>query len=350
MRSYVEIVKALESEGSLQLVSFTDGPYRGRKFIISDQVRELTETQTPLADDSVLADLLDDLANGGESWLELDDWNKRKEGHEAFIEYLQDKPRLFLLGGGHVGLAFADVIRSLDFHLIVMDERPEFANKDRFPSAHEVVVGNFEESLAAYPERNNDWFVIMTPGHKKDKECAFAALQRKSAYVGMIGSKTKVARTRKDLLEAGISQERLDEFYSPIGLNLGGQTPAEIAISIAAEIVQIRNQTKISAIEDPILEAIHELDNEPVMMVTIIKKTGSGPREPGTRMLVDAEGKLIAGTIGGGALELDALKHAKRLFDEGINFDLQRYDLTDSETARLGMICGGNNEVIFERF
>ncbi len=350
MRSYVEMTKALEKEGAVKIASFTNGPYRGRKFIVSDPIRELGPSRTQWQEDDKLSSLLREIAEGDQSWEKLDAWNRRKDEHEIFAENFQYKPRLFLLGGGHVGLAFAEVMRSLDFHFIVMDERPEFANKERFPYADEVLVGDYEDLLRQYAERNNDWFVIMTPGHKRDKECAFATLRRKSAYVGMIGSKIKVAKTRKDLLEGGISQERLDEFYSPIGLELGGQTPAEIAISIAAEIVQIRNQTVFSSIEDPILQRLSSLEDDDVMMVTIIKKTGSGPREPGTRMLVDRNGKLLEGTIGGGALELDALNQVKQLFEDDKFFDLQAYDLTDSETARLGMICGGHNEVMFERF
>ena len=148
--------------------------------------------------------------------------------------------RLILCGGGHVSLEVAQIARRLEFELVVIDDRPEFASRERFPMAGQVVCAPFLEALDGLGSRESDYYVILTRGHAHDRDCLEHVLRGKYAYAGMIGSRTKVAAVKAALEAAGIAREILDGVHSPIGLPIGAQTPAEIAVSIAAELVQER--------------------------------------------------------------------------------------------------------------
>ena len=142
--------------------------------------------------------------------------------------------RLILCGGGHVSLEVAHIARRLEFELVVIDDRPEFASRERFPMAGQVVCAPFLEALDGLGSRESDYYVILTRGHAHDRDCLEHVLRGKYAYAGMIGSRTKVAAVKAALEAAGIARKILDGVHSPIGLSIGAQTPAEIAVSIAA--------------------------------------------------------------------------------------------------------------------
>lgn len=245
--------------------------------------------------------------------------------------------RLILCGGGHVSLELAHIAARLEFELVVIDDRPEFANMARFPMAHQVLCTPFEEALDALGSRDTDFYAILTRGHAFDKECLAHVLRGQYAYVGMIGSRTKVAAVYKALREEGFSQEMLDGVHSPIGLSIGGQTPAEIAVSIAAQLVQVRAQRGPGAVCPP---------REPGVLCTIVEKHGSAPRGVGTWMLVRPDG-TCAGTIGGGAVEYEAKLRAQELWQSGGPEEVVEYDLSHA-AAELGMVCGGRVKVRFE--
>ena len=245
--------------------------------------------------------------------------------------------RLILCGGGHVSLEVAYIACRLDFEVIVIDDREEFANISRFPMAHQVLCMPFLEALDRLGEGEADYFVILTRGHAYDRHCLEHVLGRRYAYVGMIGSRVKVAAVFSALREAGIPQETLDGVHSPIGLAIGGQTPAEIAVSIAAELVLERARRGPGALPPPA---------EPGVLCTIVKKSGSAPRGVGTWMLVRPDGSC-AGTIGGGAVEYQARLHALELWAGRTEEKSKHYDLTHA-AVELGMVCGGKIQVEFE--
>lgn len=246
--------------------------------------------------------------------------------------------RLILCGGGHVSLELAHIAARLEFEVVVIDGRPEFANDARFPMVHQVLCMPFEEALDQLGSRDTDFYAILTRGHAFDKECLAHVLRGQYAYVGMIGSRTKVAAVYKALREEGFSQEILDGVHSPIGLSIGGQTPAEIAVSIAAQLVQVRAQRGPGAVRPP---------QEPGMLCTIVEKHGSAPRGVGTWMLVRPDG-TCAGTIGGGQVEYQAKLHAQELWASGSQGETVEYDLSHA-AAELGMVCGGRVKVTFAR-
>ena len=159
--------------------------------------------------------------------------------------------RLILCGGGHVSLEVAHIARRLEFELVVIDDRPEFASRERFPMAGQVVCAPFLEALDGLGSRESDYYVILTRGHAHDRDCLEHVLRGKYAYAGMIGSRTKVAAVKAALEAAGIARKILDGVHSPIGLPIGAQTPAEIAVSIAAELVRERARRGACCVPSP---------------------------------------------------------------------------------------------------
>ena len=245
--------------------------------------------------------------------------------------------RLILCGGGHVSLELAHIASRLDFDLYVIDDRAEFADPRRFPMA-KVLARDFDEALDALGQTPGDYFAVLTRGHAYDTQCAAHILRGPFTYLGMIGSRSKVAKARESLAEQGFSPDQLNRLHAPIGLSLGGQTPAEIAVSIAAQLVQVRAQAGGSG-GAPLTGS--------GMLATIVEKTGSAPRGPGAAMLVSPDGS-ITGTIGGGALEFQAKAMALELLASGVPQARRTFDLSSS-AAELGMVCGGVVTVEFTR-
>ncbi len=257
--------------------------------------------------------------------------------------------RLILCGGGHVSLEVAHIARRLEFELVVIDDRPEFASRERFPMADQVVCAPFPEALDALGSRESDYYVILTRGHAHERDCLEHVLRGKYAYAGMIGSRTKVAAVKAALEAAGIAREILDGVHSPIGLPIGAQTPAEIAVSIAAELVQegppgpaarprrrgagraVYHHRQAGAGAARRGRRPRPGGGEPGVLCTITAKRGS-PRGVGTWMLVRPDGTVL-GTIGGGAVEHLAVQEAKALWAHGGGPVRRHYDLTPARPS-----------------
>lgn len=267
------------------------------------------------------------------------------EEPETFRETLSGKLPVVVLGGGHVSLALEKILKLLEFHLTVIDDREEFANRERFSLADEVLKMDFEKELpqAVFPE--GAYYIIVTRGHQYDYFCLKEILKRTSGYVGMIGSRKKVAAAFQRLREEGITEEEIRRVHAPIGLPIGGSTPAEIAVSIAAEIIQVKGNSGMQGLEEEVQETLMK-EEGPLVMVTVLKKEGSSPRGRGSRMLVDEHGS-IKGSIGGGAVEYEAARYAREAMGREL-FETVQYALSDGQAADLGMICGGSIRVLFE--
>ena len=162
----------------------------------------------------------------------------RKGEPLVYAEPLMRAGRVYLFGGGHVGQALVPVLASVEFRVTVYDNREELANGNFFPQAEEVIYGNYKQISVTLTE--NDYVVIMTPGHQGDFDVLKQVLRHKLRYVGCIGSRHKIARAQELLRQAGISEEVIASVHAPIGLPILAQTPAEIAISIAAEMIRCR--------------------------------------------------------------------------------------------------------------
>ncbi|MDL2317457.1 XdhC family protein, partial [Desulfovibrio sp. OttesenSCG-928-A18] len=154
--------------------------------------------------------------------------------------------RIFIFGGGHVSKELAAIALGVDFQVTVMDDRPEFTDARRFSGAETALLPSLtEEDAARFLSGRNigdrDGMVIVTRGHAFDRDTLAAALRTKAGYIGMIGSKSKRAAVYANLEQQGVARKRLEDVYSPIGLAIGADTPQEIAVSIAAELILWRS-------------------------------------------------------------------------------------------------------------
>lgn len=151
---------------------------------------------------------------------------------------------VYIFGGGHVGQALVPVLANVGFRVVVYDNREFLANQKNFPQAERVIFGDYRQIETKVTLTENDYAVIMTPGHQADYEILEQVLRHRVRYVGCIGSRKKIEKTQEKLRAAGISEEAIRSVHSPIGLPILAETPAEIAISIAAEMIQCRAETK----------------------------------------------------------------------------------------------------------
>ncbi|MFZ5915358.1 MAG: XdhC family protein [Chloroflexota bacterium] len=160
---------------------------------------------------------------------------------QLFVEVQHRPPTLLIAGAGHIALPLAQLAKMCDFEVAVLDDRAGFANVERFPTAHRVIAAPFESTLRQWPLDEDTYIVLVTRGHQHDVACLLEVLDRPSAYIGMIGSRRRI-RAVFQLLEEekGIPRETFARVHAPIGLDIGGQTPAEIALSIMAEMVKVR--------------------------------------------------------------------------------------------------------------
>lgn len=164
----------------------------------------------------------------------------RKGEPMLYTEPLVRAGRTYIFGGGHVGKALVPVLAKIGFRVTVFDQRENIAVPEQFPMAEQVICGDYHDIYAKVKLTGNDFVIIMTPGHQSDYVLLEQVLRNKTRYVGCIGSKHKVAKTQAMLREAGIAEERIAAVHSPIGLDILAETPDEIAISIAAEMIRCR--------------------------------------------------------------------------------------------------------------
>jgi xanthine/CO dehydrogenase XdhC/CoxF family maturation factor len=162
-------------------------------------------------------------------------------GRWVLVEPIAPAPQLLIAGGGHIGQALAAQAALVGFEVTVVDDRPEFADPALFPAEARTVCADIAATLAATETDEETYIAIVTRGHRYDAEALQACLPKPAAYLGMIGSRRKVALVRESLLESrAATEEQLDAVHAPIGLDIGAETVPEIATSILAEMIAVR--------------------------------------------------------------------------------------------------------------
>ncbi|MDP6132599.1 MAG: XdhC family protein [Dehalococcoidia bacterium] len=161
-------------------------------------------------------------------------------GTEVFVEGFTTPPTLVMVGGGHVGKATADLAHTLGYRVFIVDDRPEFANPERFPYAEQVIVVPYDKMSDSLSINVNSFVVVATRGHRYDDMALESALDTRARYIGLLGSRRKTLMIYQRLVRQGTPVERIKEVHSPIGLNIGALTPEEIAVSIMSEITMVR--------------------------------------------------------------------------------------------------------------
>ncbi len=184
---------------------------------------------------------------------------QENETASVFLEPLQPRPTLLIAGAGHVGQALCHLGSWLDFDIVIVDDRADFASAERLPEADKIIIGDIETELRKYPITPLTYVVIVTRGHQHDESALHSVVESDARYIGLIGSRRKIKLIFDDLLEAGISKEKLQRVYAPIGLDINSKTVPEIAVSIISQLIQIRNTT----------DTVDTFDAQPARMPTV---------------------------------------------------------------------------------
>lgn len=273
------------------------------------------------------------------------------EGEQVFCEILGRQPVLAVCGGGHVGAAVVRLGKQIGYRVIALEERPVFAGHVKEAGADEVICDSYERAMEQVEGTADTYFVIVTRGHRYDTQCLKAALGKERAYIGMMGSKRRVALVKEQLLLEGFDKKELELVHAPIGLLIGAETPEEIAVSVAAELIQVKNSTgKSEGYPEELLSYLtgrKEAEKKKVLAV-IVERKGSAPRKTGTKMLVLEDGK-VEGTIGGGCAEAQIIRESLLMMRTAKNTpELFTVDMTAEEAGEEGMVCGGTMRVYLE--
>ncbi len=182
-----------------------------------------------------------DMRCGGDTSVQID--YVHPDRPEEFLRLQSMKERVLIFGGGHIGLALETLLRFVGFETVVLDDREEYANRERFPEpAGLKIISSYEKAYEGVETDEDTYAVIVTRGHQGDHEVLREALKRPHAYIGMIGSRNKVRITFDLLREEGVPEELLERVRAPIGLKISAETPEEIAVSIAAQMIEQRAQ------------------------------------------------------------------------------------------------------------
>ena len=166
------------------------------------------------------------------------------EGRQFYAEPLPRGERVIIFGGGHISRELTPLLAHLDFRVTVFDDRPEYTDPELLPGAEHTITGTYDDIGAGLTILPDDYIVIMTNGHAHDYDAQRFVMQHDHAYLGVIGSRAKTALLNKRFLEEGFTQEQLDRVYTPIGTAIKAQTPAEIAVSIAGELILVRAERR----------------------------------------------------------------------------------------------------------
>ena len=339
MNELYQILKSMDQQDNCILATVLEGKYAGEKMLFCQE-----QTIWCTLKDSFFSKNQQEIMNTEDSGVQVID------GTRVFFDKLGNEKKLVICGAGHVSLALIQMAKMVFSDITVLEDRPYFADQARMAGATNVVCEPFADALKEIFGDADTYFVILTRGHRYDKVCLQQICLKPHAYIGMIGSRGRTTLLKNELREEGYDHEVLDSIYTPIGLDIGAQTPAEIAVAILAEMIQIKNNDRRSSgFTKELLREITRTDAEKKKVLsTIITRRGSAPREAGTKMLVFADGKTC-GTIGGGCLESEIIRKARLMILDGEPMQcVIEVDLSADQAEEEGMVCGGIVEVFLE--
>jgi xanthine dehydrogenase accessory factor len=247
-----EVLRASEGGPPLFVATVIDadrigGGHAGQKMLVRQDGTTLGTLGAPVLDAAVVRDAAAIFRRHGTRTVHYSESGESVSRQEAggrpsfavMVEVHERPVQLLIAGGGHIGRALAQLGAMCGFRVTVVDDRPEYANAARFPDA-EVLRGRFDEVLAAYPMDDATYAVCVTRGHRHDEISLRNLVGRGAAYVGMIGSRRRVKAVLQHLVEDGADPADVDAVQTPIGLDIGAETPEEIAVAIMAEIIMHR--------------------------------------------------------------------------------------------------------------
>lgn len=342
---YAELLNKLQDQNEVALLTYLDRTNEYGKILSKVVISSIDSVE-----DSLIKEAIEkSFKKGIPSKIELENKN-------ILIEPFFPKPRLIILGGGHIAKPLSEFGHKVGFSITVADDRPFFANHDRFSNADEVILKDFNSIIDSLNIRNSDFIVIVTRGHRYDGICLRNALKFTPAYIGMIGSRRRVKAMMDLLISEGYDKNQLDKVCSPIGLDIGAVTPEEIGISIIEQVISYRRNInkknlKYSDFSWPdfdmdVIKEASKTSKIPRALITIIGSKGSVPRKAGAKMIAWLDGRLI-GSIGGGCSEANILTMARTVINNK-GYKIEHIDMTGDLAEDEGMVCGGTMEVIIE--
>ncbi len=226
------LVTVVESDG-------VDGLDSGAKCLVRDGRIVLGSVSDPALERKIVGEAVERLAAERSQLLSLE--NDSGGQADIFFEVMPSPPRLIVVGAGHIAVPLVRMAKLMDYHVVVIDDRILFANRERFPEADEVVVGDMAETVKNLDITSTTYVVLITRGHKYDEPCLRELLGRPAKYIGMIGSKRRIkACFERFKEEEHVSEEIISRVYAPIGLDIATETPEEIALGILGEIIRVR--------------------------------------------------------------------------------------------------------------
>ena len=339
--NFYDVISELNINLENRLFTVCEGRHAGEKMIVS------AEEPVWMSDEDGFFSMhaSDAMAAEDGSLTEID-------GERVFAELLGNEKKMVICGAGHVSMPVIQIAKMMGFRVTAIDDRMQFVQNALDHGADEGICSGFEEALANIPGDPDTFFIIVTRGHLSDSECLLSIVKKPYAYIGMIGSRRKVGMVKQFLADSGIPQSVIDSVHTPIGLDIGAETPEEIAVAIMAEIIEVKNKTrKSTGITAEIMEVLQSGKRGDVVMATIVSKKGSSPRSAGSRMLIAEDGSITE-TIGGGLGEARVIEKAAEMLAANKNGPvrpvLMHVDMTGKQVLDEGMICGGAIEVLLE--
>ncbi len=335
---FLSIVKQLDNEMENIVVTYLTGENTGAKVIFADG--EIIFTNNSKIDWNNLTTSIP--SNKKSQTIIIDD-------QKIFVEFIRQNYNVVVCGAGHVSIPVIKICKLIDLPVTVIDDRLIFTNNAKEAGADKVMYEPFEDALDKIQGDSGTFFIIVTRGHRYDQICLERIIRKENAYIGMIGSKLRVSKVLDYLEEKGISRNDLNKVYTPIGLKISAETPAEIAVSIMSEVIQVKNnKAGRTSYDEELLDAIlsEKHIGIPKVIATIVSRKGSSPREVGTKMVIFKDGSVV-GTIGGGCVEAEVRQKALNTIDNQKS-KLLKIDMTGIEPEDEGMVCGGIIEVFIE--
>ena len=335
MQEIYKLISEHKENNDCVVISGIDGDFAGEKVLI---VNGKIVFRTPSSD--MLIDKV-------ESFLRTPSNGICDMGNgKVFVECLGMSERIIVCGAGTVGQEVIKLGKMLGLRVVVLEDRKEYADIAMALGADDVLCMEFNHGFEKLDERQSDYYIVVTREHKFDKVCLEHILRRENTYVGMMASRNRGTILKENLKSEGFDEACVDKIHSPIGLSIKAETPAEIAVSIYAEIIKHKNEkAKMEGFTKEILErlAIDSIE-EKVILATIVDRTGSAPRDIGTKMLIYENGEKV-GSVGGGWIEANALKLAKEMFEMGRINALYETD----KNSRDAILCGGIETIYLEQ-
>lgn len=280
------------------------------------------------------------------------EWQMEIDG-ETYTRLFRPKERLILLGAGHIAQPLCEIAAMLGFSVTVVDDRPLFANHPRFPQVEHIVCDAFPHAIEQLHIHAGDYVAVITRGHRHDADCLRSLLAgTMPLYLGMLGSKRRTVALLHMLAQEGFAQEKLDSIHTPIGLDIGALSVQEIAVSIAAQLVQTRRRGLNRRSKSHILteetfraDVVEDIVSNPLKkaLLLVYETSGSTPVKSGSFMTVN-EMFQAKGTIGGGCSESAVLRDAFHLIGTGES-KCVTVDMNNDVAAEEGMVCGGQMKV-----